>query len=258
MFALLALNGCYSNDKTSRQDKTYLSNQQAEACLNLDKNCIQADFISLISKSKYKNAIELLHPELKKAWTIENFKNDWMEIRQQISEKWQPVIIEEFSGMSETGSYKLIAYSLERCYKQIPSVGLASMDVDNQQKIVDINIRVPYKTQVSEEIPSTTSGFISALQNENYDVIETMMTAECKREFPRPALLELHSVLGDDISKASRKYYRICANTVWYDAVRLQLDTPLSFVEIVIQSNFMGTKIVGLNCKIQMSDMGTM
>ena len=213
----------------------------------ITKDSILADFINSISHKKYEDAILLLHPKLREAWSNERFVKDWDGIREQLAEKWQIEVTNTFSGNSEQGPYDQVTYSLSSDFGTLSSVDLASIKIDGKDNIVQVFIRVLYKENPPATVTETIDRLTNLMFNEKFNETEKLMTLGCKQQFPAETIKKLRPILGSDESKIEKNYYRFCANTVWHDAVRIkQSGNFFSFLEFILSSENNESKIAAL------------
>ena len=193
----------------------------AEAHERITEESILAEFINKISENEFDDAIGLLHPKLKNAWTIDRFVSDWKTIREQLSNRWGTEETGSFSGNSPQGPYEQATYRLSSDWRSSSSVDLVSMKIDGQSYIVRVYVRVPYKENPPKSVTETVDKIAKLIFSENYQEIEKLMTSSCKKQFPAEVIGKLRPILGKEDTSIEKNYHRFCANTVWYDAVRL-------------------------------------
>jgi len=244
------------SDKSSKSEIEISETQKkavAEAHEKIAKEGILPDFISKISEYEFVDAIGLLHPKLKYAWTIDRFVSDWKTIREQLSNRWRPEATGSFSGNSPQGPYEQATYRLSSDWKSSSSVDLVSMKIDGQNYIVRVYVRVPYKENPPKSVTETFDKIAKLIFSENYQEIEKLMTPSCKKQFPAEVIGKLRPILGKEDTSIEKNYYRFCANTVWYDAVRLnQAGDGFTFMEFILSSENNKTKIVSLTFRGKM------
>ena len=212
-----------------------------------------ADFISAISSDDYQLAFNMLHSKLSKAWTIERFTQDWKDIKKQISNRWKPEPTGSMSGQSPQGSYEQAAYRLDSNGDSISSVELISMETDDHARIVSITIRVPYQNGTPDYVQVLTKEFIDSMIAQDFEAVSGMFSSSSKAKYPPEILRQLSHILGDSSKAISQDHYRICANTVWYDAVSLiPTNDPATFLEIILSKDAERANIVALSFKGRM------
>jgi aspartyl-tRNA synthetase len=242
-------NGSKSEIEISETDKVAV----AEAHEKITKEGILADFINKISENEFDDAIVLLHPKLKNAWTIDRFVSDWKDIREQIADRWGPEATGSFSGNSSQGPYEQATYRLSSDWRSSSSVDLVSMKTDGQNYIVRVYVRVPYKEDPPKSATETVDKLAKLIFSEKYKEVEGLMTASCKKQFPAKVIGQLRPILGKDETKIEKNYYRFCANTVWYDAVRLnQSGDGFTFIEFILSSENNESEVVSLTFRGKM------
>ena len=242
-------NSIESKNKISEEEKKAVT----EAHEKITKDGILADFINKISKNDFDNALLLLHPKLKEAWTNYRFVKDWKSIREQLSAKWAPEAIGSFSGNSPQGPYEQATYRLSSDWSSLSSVDLVSMKKNSQDYIVRVHIRVPYKEYPPKSVTETVDQLANLILSEKYKETEKLMTPNCKRQFPAEIIKKLRPILGNDETEIEKNYYRFCANTVWYDAVRLNnVGDGFTFLEFILASDNNKSKIATLTFRGKM------
>ena len=201
----------------------------------ITKRGILADFVKAISEDEDDKAIALLHPTLAEAWTKERFSHDWKGVRKQLGGGWQPTAMGSFSGSSPFGPYLQATYRLASDCRSLASLDLTSMQADGKPAIVKIEMRVPYAGNAPAEVNGLTDRFLAAMLKEDYAAAGEMLSDSARASYPREMFAQIRPTLGKSPQSTSRNLYRLCANTVWYDAVRLTpTDDPACFLEIVV------------------------
>ena len=219
----------------------------------ITQNSILATFINDISDKKYDKAILLLHPKFKDAWTDARFAKDWKDIREQLSENWAPEATGSFSGISEQGPYQQATYRLVTDWRSLSSIDLFSMKNNGTETIVGIYIRVPYADNPPSKVTETVENFVQFMFEDKYEQIEGLMNKSCKQQFPDQSVKQLRPILGKNESELEMRYYRMCANTVWYDAVRLNAKgDSFTFLELILSLENNESKIMTLTFRGQM------
>lgn len=219
----------------------------------ITKEGILADFIKKISENDFDGAIELLHPKLKDAWTTDRLANDWKSIREHLSDRWGPEATGSFSGSSTQGPYEQATYRLSSDWRSLSSVELVSMKDDGQEYIVSIHARVPYRENPPKLVTETVDHLTYLILNERYKETEELMTSNCKQRFPAETIKNLRPILGNEGAEIEKNYYRFCANTVWYDAVRLnQHGDGFTFLEFILSSENNKSRVATLTFRGKM------
>lgn len=252
MFAL-SLSSCSDDGSESKRavapDTKGLMRRREE----IAQQSIFADFISAISTGNHRLAFNMLHPKLSGAWTQERFTQDWKDIKKQISDRWKPEPTGAMSGQSPQGRYEQAAYRLDSNWRSASSVELTSMEVDGQAKIVNISIRVPHPNRPPDAVQVLVKQFVDSMVAQEFESVSEMFSPSSKAQYSPDILRQLSPILGDSAEATSQDHYRICANTVWYDAVRLiPADDPATFLELLLSEDADGAKIVGLSFKGRM------
>jgi len=212
-----------------------------------------ADFVNKVSENEFDDAIALLHPKLKNAWTTERFAGDWRDIREQLSDRWGPEATGSFSGNSSKGPYEQATYRLSSDWRSSSSVDLVSMKIDGQNYILGVYVRVPYKEDPPKSVTGTVDKLAELIFSGKYKEVEGLMSANCKKQFPAKVIEQLRPILGKDEIKVEKNYYRFCANTVWYDAVRLnQSGDVFTFIEFILSSENSKSEVVSLTFRGKM------
>ncbi len=252
---LVLIFGC--SDNGSKSDIELSENREkalAEAHERITEESVFANFINKISKNEFDEALGLLHPKLKSGWTIDKFVSDWKTIREQLSNRWGPEATGSFSGNSPQGPYEQATYRLSSDWRSPSSVDLISMKIDGQNYIVRVYVRVPYKKNPPKSVTETVDKIAKLIFSEKYQEIEKLMTPDCKKQFPAEVVGKLRPVLGKDNTNIEKNYYRFCANTVWYDAVKLkQSGDWFTFIEFILSSENNKSEIVSLTFRGKMS-----
>lgn len=231
--------GC-SGDSIEAENKIPESVQKAiaESHDQISKDSILADFVKEVSTSNYDNALLLIHPDFKEAWTAEQFVKDWKYIREQLTTEWAPEITGTFSGNSPQGPYQQATYRLSSNWRSASSVELVSVKKDKQDFIVRVHARVPYKKNPPKVMTDTVDQLIYLIRSEKYQETESLMTANCKKQFPPDVIKKLAPILGAKNTQIEKSHYRFLANTIWYDAVRLnQAGDSFTYLEFILTSD---------------------
>ncbi len=238
-----------SNSKISEAEKKALTKTHDK----ITKDSILSDFINRISENDFDDALLLLHPKLKDAWTTDRFAKDWKNIREQLSEMWGLEATGSFSGNSPQGPYEQATYRLSSDWRSLSSVDLVSMKNEGQEYIVRVHVRVPYTENPPKSVTETVDQLTNLIFNEKYKEAEELMTPNCKQQFPAEIIKQLRPVLGNDKTKIEKNYYRLCANSVWYDAVRLnQNGDGFTFLEFILLSENNKSKVAKLTFRGKM------
>jgi len=242
---LLTLCGCSgSGSETETADP--LSDAQAleQRHEQITQQGILATFVNAISSGDHELAFSLLHPKVAEAWTQERFAQDWGDIRNQLSDNWKPEATSSVTGQSPNGQYEQATYGLDSRWRSISSVDLVSMQVDGQPKIVRICIRIPHPASPPEPVHERTEAFITAVLREDYGAAHNMLTPSGRKRFPQAILPRLRPILGDSLENTTAAHYRICAESMWADAVLLtSKNDPATHLELVMTSGPAGTQI---------------
>ncbi|MDZ7616309.1 MAG: hypothetical protein U1E05_04850 [Patescibacteria group bacterium] len=216
----------------------------------ITESSILADFVNEISSNEYATAFSLLHPKLRSAWTRDRFTNDWTTIKNQIGDAWGPEATGSFSGTSPQGAYEQATYKLSTDYQSISSVELVSMQTDEGTRIGKAHVRVPEAEPQQAKTKELTDQFVNSMLSKDFDAASQLFSSAHRTQYPPQVLQQLASVLGGSVDATARSHYRLCANTVWYDAVRLTPTTdPATFLEIVISTDTGTPEIVSLSFK---------
>ncbi|MDH3228761.1 MAG: hypothetical protein OEN55_03100 [Alphaproteobacteria bacterium] len=232
---------------------TYLASAGGSSELMLAEsrqNSIHMNFVRAISAQEYESALEMLHPNLSREWTLARFTRDWTEIRDQASSDWRPEVTGTFTGNSPQGMYEQATFRLVSDWRSISSVDLVSMHVNGKPRIVRIHIRVPHEGAPSKDVEARTGAFVASMQREQFDTVQAMFDPSTRRNFPPALLAQVRPILGPTSPGTSMTYYRLSANTVWYDAVRLgSPDDPATFLELIMDSTASPIRIMSMTFK---------
>lgn len=209
---------------------------------------IHKSFVSAISAREYESALAMLHPKLSREWTLARFTRDWTDITDQAASEWSPEMTGAFTGTSPQGVYQQATFRLVSDWQSVSSVDLTSIRVDGTPRIVQIQIRVPHRGAPPGAVEDRTDQFIAAMQREDYDAVRAMLDASLRQTYAPSVLAQLKPLLGPSPQNPPRTHYRLSANTVWYDAVRLgSVDDPMTFLELVMDSTADPVRIVSLS-----------
>jgi hypothetical protein len=247
----LALSGCSERDSDSTQGVLNADTREVmRRHQEITQEGILADFVEAISVGDYDLAFGMLHPKLSEAWTLQRFAQDWEDIKKHISDGWKPEAAGSTSGSSLQGAYEQATYRLDSNWQSVSSLDLVSRETDGQPRIVRIQIRVPHSGGSSKTAQARTNEFVGAMLRQEFESARGMLSSTCEARYPPEVLGQIAPILGDSIEATSQEHYRICANTVWYDAVRLTpRDDPATFLELVISTDTNPARIVGLSFK---------
>lgn len=211
---------------------------------------ILAHFVNAISRQEYDGALSLLHPKMSEAWTREGFARDWNSIRRQLSGDWNPELTGTFTGQSPQGPYEQVSYRLVSDWRSIASVDLTAMLIGGEPKIVQIHARVPVNGTPSKEANARIEGFVEAMLREDYSAVQAMFAPERRQQYPPDMLARIRPILGNSQKSTSLLHYRLNANIVWYDAVRLSSpNDPATFLDVIMEAGPNGGQIVSLSFK---------
>jgi hypothetical protein len=260
IFSISLLSGCSKSDveKTDRKKRKTITDEATKESIKLrvqqahtqiTKNSILATFMENLSKKDYKKAFELINPKLRTAWTFERFKRELEEIRSTVKD-WKPEATGSFSGNAPQGKYIQATYRLDSDWRSPSSIDLAAMEINSQNKIIKIHIRIPYSKTTPDAIKTITEKFISAMQKKDYKAVSELMSPNCRTQFPFAILARLQPIIGKDASKVFSKSYRLNANTVWYAAVKIgSTEDIATSIELIISTDKPEAKIISLNFK---------
>jgi hypothetical protein len=216
------------------------------------QSSIFSDFVSKVTSENYAEALLLLHPQLTEAWTIENFTQDWSEIRSHLGNQWAPELTDSFSGVSAQGQYEQAGYRLSSDWRSLTSLEMTSMIVDDVVQIVQIRIRAPYQYSPPDEVVTVTENFIDALSTGDVAAAHDLIAAAARPLIPEATLEQLKSIGKGSPFDGERNYYRISANSVWYDAMRFTpSNEPASFLELRIDSSGENAQVISLAYKMR-------
>lgn len=220
----------------------------------ITQSSIFSDFVNKVTSENYADAILLLHPQLAEAWSIENFTQDWSEIRSQLGNQWAPESTGSFSGVSAQGQYEQASYRLSSDWRSLTSLELKSMIVDDVVQIVQIRIRAPYQYSQPDEVVTVAENFIDALSTGDVAAAHELIAAAARPLMPEAMLEQLKSIGKGSPLDGERNYYRLSANSVWYDAMRFTpSNEPATFLELRIDSSGENAQIISLAYKIRPS-----
>lgn len=209
---------------------------------------IHGQFVHAISTRDYEPALAMLHPKLSRAWTLARFSRDWTDIMDQAADDWSPEITNTFTGASPQGVYRQATFRLVSDWRSVASVDLVSMKIDGEPRIVRIHIRVPYQDGPPRAAADRADAFIAAMQREDYDAAHVMLAAPLRPQYTPPVLAGLKPILEPSPQGPRKSHYRLSANTVWYDAVRIGAPgDPMTFLEFVMDSTADPVQIVSLS-----------
>jgi hypothetical protein len=218
----------------------------------ITQSSVISDFVGKVTSENYADALLLLHPELADAWTIESFTQDWSEIRSQLAEQWAPESTGTFSGMSAQGQYEQASYRLSSDWHSLTSLDLTSMIVDDASRIVQIRIRTPYEESPPDEVVTVAENFIDALSNGDVAAAHELMAAATRPLIPVDMLEQLKSICEGSPFDGEKNYYRLSAETIWYDAMRCTpSNEPATFLELIIDSSGENAQVVSLSFKMR-------
>jgi len=249
----LSLAGCSDDASDSGPSGPSDTQEVMRRHEQITEESIVADFIKAISADEYNRAFGLLHPKLSQAWTQERFGQDWQDIKKQISDRWKPEPTGSMSGQSPQGPYEQAAYQLDSNWRSVSSLEVTSMPVDGQTKIVNIVIRVPHLSEPPDAVQALVKEFVNAMVAKDFNSVSGMFSASSKAKYSPDILRQLSPILGDSADATSQTHYRICANTVWYDAVRLiPVNDPATFLELVASTDADSAEILALSFKGRM------
>lgn len=215
---------------------------------------IHSRFVRAISDQQYESALAMLHPKLSREWTLARFTRDWAEIADQAASDWHPEMTGTFTGNSPRGVYHQATFRLVSDWQSITSVDLISMNVEGEPRIVRIHIRVPYRGAPPKNVAAVTDAFVASMLRGEYGIVRGMFEATLRQNYTPPVLGQLRPILGTSPESTSRSHYRLNANTVWYDAVRLAPpNDPMTFLELVMDSTATPVRIVSISSRGRVS-----
>lgn len=211
---------------------------------------IHSRFVSAISDRQYESALAMLHPKLSREWTLARFTSDWAEIADQAASDWHPEMTGTFTGNSPRGVYQQATFRLVSDWQSVTSVDLISMNVEGEPRIVRIHIRVPYRGAPPKNVAAAADAFVESMLRGEYGIVRGMFETTLRQNYTPSVLAQLRPILGTSPQSASRSHYRLNANTVWYDAVRLAPpDDPMTFLELVMDSTATPVRIVSMSIR---------
>ncbi len=243
LFLLVFFLGCSDNtDSNFKLSKKDIKDMD-KTLDRITKDSILVDFIDNISNQEYEKASLFIHPKLMTVWTNKRFKQDWKEIRHAVK-TWAPEVTSTFSGKSQQGPYEQVTYKIDSPWNSLSSIDLISMKSEGSEYIVRIHIRAPYLNETPKSVEEVIDQFVQLLFSGQYQEISNLLSQNCKSQFPAESIKRLKPILGKNKSKIEKRYYRMCANTVWYDAVRLNVqDDVFTFMELILSTKNQKTKI---------------
>ncbi len=239
MFVLFfVILGCSEENSNSKAQNDETTKQEvSQTHQRITEESILADFIVNISAKRYQEAFSLIHPKLQDVWTSETFEHDWTAIREQLSDRWQPEATGSFTGQAAQGAYQQATYTLDAVWDSRASLELISMNENGKKYIIRIHIRVPYQSNPPQSIVDTAQQFVMALRHEKYMEATELMTEKGRQQFHPDILKQLRPIIINNQSDVEQQFYRICANTVWYDAVKLHpKNEGFTFIELILSS----------------------
>jgi len=256
ILVLICISVCGCSDgaeKSSSSASSVDTDKLMEQHDAITKKGILADFVESISDGKYDQAFMMLHPKLSKAGTKERFVQDWQSITNQLLPGLAPEPTGSFSGRSPQGPYTQATYRLESNWRSTASLDLVSMQVDGKTKVVKIHIRMPSSDALPEKIASHANSFAEAMLKEDYKTVQNLFSKSTGQQYTPAILGRIKPLLGDSKESTVQSYYRLCANSVWYDVVLFQQpNSPAQHLELIMQNNAMKTEIVSLTFKGRM------
>ncbi len=209
---------------------------------------VHGQFIHAISTRDFESALAMLHPNLSREWTLERFTRDWAGITDQAAGDWSPEVTNTFTGMSPQGVYQQATFRLVSDWRSQSSVDLVSMKIDGEPRIVRIHIRVPYRDGPPGAAEDRADAFIAAMRREDYDAAHAMLAAPLRPQYTPPVLARLQPILEPGPQGPRKSHFRLNANTVWYDAVRIDAPgDPMTFLELIMDSTADPVQIVSLS-----------
>ena len=249
---VLLMGACTNSDDATTSVKTIDPQVVQQKHDEITQSSVIADFVNEISAENYGEALQLLHPKLADAWTSERFAQDLRAVRSQLGEQWGPEASSSFSGMSQQGQYEQASYSLSSDWRSLASIDLTSMLVDDANRIVQIQIRTPYEDDPPREVIALADKFIDALRSGDVAAAHDLIAAANRAQYPVAMLERLKLIVATSENDSERNYYRLSANTVWYEAMRYTPpNEPATFLEIMTASSSGVAHIVSLSGKMR-------
>jgi|GEM_PF-4514120 len=222
---------------SDRSEKPKASETAIQRHIQISQRGILADFVQAVSSDDVTPAFELLHPKLREAWTAQRFEADWTAIKKSVGSAWRPQAMETFSGSSPQGFYEKATYHLDSDFRSIDSVELTGLQQGDSQQIVQIYVRIAQTDPPSQAIRDWVGRFMDDLLAEKYDAASTAIAEGHRKQYPPQVLRMVGSIFRDSSKPPPRLYYRLCANSVWYQAVRISAtNDPAVFLEIILST----------------------
>ncbi len=252
ILSVLCFAGCSEHD--SESSVSTLSEARAKALMELHNRTPQSgvlgNFVDAISSSNYKAAFQNLPTKLRSAWTEERFAKDWTEIKRLVGDTWGPWVTDSFSGTAPQGAYQQATYALSSDWNATASVELVSMQTDEGSRIVKVHIRIPSAEPPQDHVQDLVGKFLDAMLSKNFDFASQCIHPSVNAQYSTQTLQQMSLILGGSTEATTRAHYRLCANTVWYDAIRVMpTEAPATFMELITSTENGETHIMALSFK---------
>ncbi len=250
ILACLSICGCSDSPKESATPgmEQFMEQLNSEA-----KNGILGEFADSISRGEYEHALTLFHPKLSEAWTKERFAKDWQGISSQLSSGLALEPMGSFAGNSAQGPYKQATYRLEKSWSSTTSLELTSLQVEGQSRIVKVDIRMPRLEELPPNAAALADSFAESMLKKDFNAVLGLFSESSASQYNPKVLEKLGAMLGDSKASTTRSFYRLCANSVWYDVVLLQPQgDPAQHLELITQSTDTKTEILSITFKGRM------
>ncbi|MDF7800649.1 hypothetical protein P4C99_14320 [Pontiellaceae bacterium B1224] len=251
--ALLCIVMCSCSDRPAKSVPINDPDAASRKHEQITRQSILFDFVQAISSNHYDVAFAMLHPKLAEAWTSARFSNDWKSLKARRPSKWNATATESFSGTSPQGPYEQAVYRLGSDPRSSPSLELVSMLAEGKSCVVKVYIRLPESDQIPALVSAQTSAFISAMLQEDYRSVQALFSESGKAQYTAAILERIRPFLGDTPDHTATTYYRLLANSVWYEVIMLRPpNDPATHLELIMQYSDSSVEIVSLNFKGRM------
>lgn len=204
----------------------------------LDQTQTLEAFISAIEASHLTKAHQLLHPDLKADWSLDDFQEDFNAIQKELIPHWSPNITEVATGPSPNGPYRKVSYRLEKKLNSRAHLEIMAMKNSGQNCVAQLKIHCPVETAPSQEIDALTKEFIQKIKDMQLDEAQLLFTEQAQHHYKPFILKSSQSALGSPSEKTQIQYLQVLINGTWYKAAELRNENkPHNHLEITFSND---------------------
>ncbi|MCA9118235.1 MAG: hypothetical protein KDA79_24355, partial [Planctomycetaceae bacterium] len=218
------------------------------AMANLSMYSSMQSFLKHITDEDFSAAWEMLSPELQAAWPLEQFRQDWESVRNQVGERWSPVPSGWSVGASPAGPVERGNFWLDKNLRNIPAVELDFQQLETGPQLVQVQLRAAWPGRFPAAEHSAALVFARLIAREQLKEAAAMIAPSGRRPNTEATLQAAAGLVSSCLdNEAARQEYRYLNSGRWYSAVRLSPPAePIAAFEFILEEQ---------NGKVQIADL---